>query len=192
MRSSEPQLEGGIFVFNPDTVRYEHMKRTYLLTALIGLLFLGAGCTASSPTTRTSPDTNGAPAAETKTDTSTTLNLSGTALTSVPPDIFKRTGLQSLDLSNNNLTGSIPAEIRHLQNLRSLDASDNQMTGVPAEIGQLTELRDLDLSNNALTGLPNELGNLKNLVRFDLRGNNISKQDLDGIRAKLTNTEILE
>jgi Leucine-rich repeat (LRR) protein len=79
-----------------------------------------------------------------------------------------------------------------LRNLRVLNASGNLMTGVPAEIGQLTKLQELNLSNNQLTGLPSELGNLTSLRVLDLRGNAVSKQDLDGIRAKLTGTQIQE
>ena len=100
--------------------------------------------------------------------------------------------MEELNLSNNRLTGALPAEIRHLTNLRVLDASRNQMTGVPAEVGQLSSLQDLDLSDNRLTGLPLELGNLQKLRRLDLRGNNVSSQDLSAIRAKLKDTEILE
>lgn len=62
--------------------------------------------------------------------------------------------LEVLNISDNNLRGALPAEIRNLRNLKVLNASNNQMTGVPAEIGQLAELEVLDLSNNQLTGLP--------------------------------------
>lgn len=119
------------------------------------------------------------------------LDLRGRGLLSVPSDIFRMTDLTSLDVSENNLSGALPGEIRFLKNLQTLDASDNAMTGVPAEIGQLSQLQYLDLSNNALTGLPNELGKLTSLIRLDLRGNAISPQDLDGIRAMLSKTEIL-
>jgi Leucine-rich repeat (LRR) protein len=103
----------------------------------------------------------------------------------VPNDVFNQTNLVELNISNNQLTGSLQAEIRHLQNLRVLKASNNHMTGVPAEIGQLTKLEILDLSNNQLTGLPNELGNLKNLKTFNISGNKYSEQDLQGIIAHL-------
>ena len=65
------------------------------------------------------------------------------------------------------------------------------MTGLPAELGQLSKLRVLDASNNQLTGIPHELGNLRNLQKLDLSGNNISTQDLEVIRPKLPNTEII-
>lgn len=106
------------------------------------------------------------------------LDLSGQGLRNVSQDVFSRTNLVSLDLSNNTLTGSLPGEIRHLKALEWLDLSNNNFTGVPAEVGQLSELRYLDLSGNDLTGLPYELGNLKNLEVLNLTGNSYAKADL--------------
>jgi len=114
------------------------------------------------------------------------LDLSGQGLSQVDQSVFKKTNLRELNVSNNNLTGALPGEIRHLQKLEVLDASDNKMTGVPAEIGQLSSLITLDLSNNQLTGLPNELGNLKNLKTLNLSGNQVSEQDLGVIRKGLS------
>ncbi|MEW6610707.1 MAG: leucine-rich repeat domain-containing protein [Patescibacteria group bacterium] len=119
------------------------------------------------------------------------LDLSNRNLDKVPMDIFNRTNLVELDVSGNNLTGALPAEIRKLQNLKVLKANNNNMTGVPAEIGQLRKLEVLDLSNNQLTGLPYELGNLKNLKTFNLSGNNYSTLDLERIREDLPNTNFI-
>jgi leucine-rich repeat protein SHOC2 len=114
-----------------------------------------------------------------------TVNRSGQNLTKMPSDILGMTNVQYLDLSNNRLTGAIPAEIRHLSKLEVLDLSDNAMTGLPAELGQLSRLRILRVSNNQLTGIPHELGNLQNLEVLDLSGNDISQQDLDIVRSRL-------
>ena len=72
----------------------------------------------------------------------------------------------SLNLSYNELTGSIPSEIGNLTNLTYLNLEDNQLTGsIPPEIGNLTKLDEgfdwlfsnekggLFLSNNQLTGV---------------------------------------
>jgi Leucine-rich repeat (LRR) protein len=94
-------------------------------------------------------------------------------------------------LSNNQLSGALPGEIRTITNLETLDVSNNRMTGIPAEIGQLGKLRVLNYNNNRLTGLPMELGNLTQLQTLDLSGNpKLSQQDLSGIRANLPNTTI--
>ncbi|OGY94339.1 MAG: hypothetical protein A2406_02905 [Candidatus Komeilibacteria bacterium RIFOXYC1_FULL_37_11] len=114
------------------------------------------------------------------------LDLSGQGLSQVDQSVFKQSNLRQLDVSDNQLTGALPAEIRQLQNLQILRATNNQMTGVPAEIGQLSNLIELDLSNNQLTGLPYELGNLKNLKILNLSGNNVSQYDLDIIRQSLS------
>jgi Leucine-rich repeat (LRR) protein len=132
---------------------------------------------------------------ETETAQSTSgkeINLSNKGLSEVSKDILDDKSVTKLDVSGNNLSGALPAEIRKLTNLELLDASDNNMTGIPAEIGQLSKLRVADFSNNDLSGLPMEIGNLNNLETLDLRGNpNISKNDLSLIQSKIPNANIL-
>ena len=81
-----------------------------------------------------------------------------------------------LNLSNNNLIGSIPAELRNLVNLDQLYLRLNALSGsIPAELGQLTNLRRLNLNYNALSGsIPAELGQLTNLQYLYLQGNALS------------------
>ncbi len=120
------------------------------------------------------------------------LDLSGQELKMIPDYVFKKTDIQKLDLSNNNLGGSLQAEVRQLQNLKTLNLSNNHFAGVPAEIGQLKNLEELNLSNNQITGLPYELGNLSKLKILNLRGNDHSKADLEIIKKTLpATTEVL-
>jgi len=116
------------------------------------------------------------------------LDLSGKKLNKTPEYVFSSTHIQKLDLSTNNLDGSLQAEVRLLENLKVLDLSNNQFTGVPAEIGQLKNLEILNLSNNKITGLPHEIGNLSRLKLLDLRGNDYSSSDLDIIKKNLPPT----
>jgi cyclophilin family peptidyl-prolyl cis-trans isomerase len=117
--------------------------------------------------------------------TAATLDMSGQGFTALPEFVLQRTDVEELDISDNALSGALPAEIRRLSRLRKLNASGNRMTGIPAEIGQLAALEDLDFSDNALTGLPLELGNLRKLKRLDLSGNAVSDIDLAAIRSRL-------
>jgi hypothetical protein len=82
-----------------------------------------------------------------------------------------------LNLSNNNLTGTIPSEIGHLKVLNVLDLSSNSFSGqIPPEISNLTSLQVLELSNNQLTGeIPQALSGLHFLSIF-----NVSNNDLEG------------
>ncbi len=120
-----------------------------------------------------------------------TVNYSNKGLSQFPKEVLNKTDTVILDVSNNNLTGAIPAEIHNLVNLEELNLSNNQMTGIPAEVGQLKHLKVLNYANNKITGLPLELGNLTQLRVLDLSGNNVSQQDLAQIRAKLVNTQII-
>lgn len=121
-------------------------------------------------------------------DSNNVLDLSNTNLDKLPMSVLNNFNLTELNISQNNITGALPAEIKDLRRLKVLNASNNLMTGVPAEIGQLKNLEVLDLSNNELTGLPNELGNLKKLRILNLSGNDYSTQDLDVIKKGLPAT----
>lgn len=116
------------------------------------------------------------------------LDLHGQGLIKVPEYIFSRIGIEELNLSDNQLEGSLQAEVRHLKNLRVLNLSNNRFTGIPAEVGQLSNLEILDLSNNTLTGLPYELGNLSHLKILNLKGNKYAEVDLLIIKEKLPST----
>lgn len=166
------------------------MKKLIITAASV--LLLGAGCVSvdiNSNTGSVSPDSDQPVVAPSTSNTS--VDLSDQALTSLPSYILDRTDIEELDISGNQMTGALPAEIRHLSRLRILNASNNNFTGVPAEIGQLNNLEVLDYSNNQLTGLPYELGNLRNLRVLDLSGNDVSSVDLETIRKALpAETEI--
>jgi len=75
--------------------------------------------------------------------------------------------LHYLDLSNNQLGGSIPVEYGNLR-LTWLYLNNNQLSGnIPVEFANNLTLSHLDLSNNQLSGeIPSALTNLTNLDRF--------------------------
>lgn len=126
------------------------------------------------------------------TDNNTVLDLSNQNFTSLPQNTIFNAAIQELNLANNSLTGSLPGEIRFLQNLKVLNLSTNQFTGVPAEIGQLRNLEVLDLSNSQITGLPNELGNLENLKLLKLTGNEYSTANLEAVKKNLSPSIVIE
>ena len=79
-------------------------------------------------------------------------------------------------LSDNALTGPIPAELGNLENLDNLGLGFNALTGrIPGELGALAGLWQLHLAGNALSGpIPAELGNLANLESLNLQSNELT------------------
>uniref|UniRef100_A0A7N0TSI9 Protein kinase domain-containing protein n=1 Tax=Kalanchoe fedtschenkoi TaxID=63787 RepID=A0A7N0TSI9_KALFE len=102
-----------------------------------------------------------------------TLDLSGNSLSgSIPPQICSWLPyLVTLDLSNNRLSGSIPAQIGDCKFLNTLLLSRNRLTGpIPPELGQLDRLKRLSLAANRLAGpIPAKL--VANFTAADFDGN---------------------
>ena len=71
--------------------------------------------------------------------------------------------ITTLNLRRNNLTGHLNLEdLGELTNLTYLDLSFNQLSGsIPTQIGQIDNLQMMNLAHNELSGtLPSELGAL--------------------------------
>ncbi|CAL5428166.1 unnamed protein product [Camellia sinensis] len=87
-------------------------------------------------------------------------------LTPLPSDVYL------LDLSNNHLTGVIPASLCKVKNIAYIKFSNNQLSGrIPPCLWQLDRLAVLDLTNNSLYGeIPSSLGSLQ-LQSLHLRNN---------------------
>ncbi|XP_076952788.1 uncharacterized protein LOC143626666 [Bidens hawaiensis] len=101
--------------------------------------------------------------------------------------VSKPVKLSQLDLSNNQLSGSLPASISNFSSLQILLVAGNRFSGsIPATIGQLREVLKLDLSGNSISGeIPQEIGNCVHLTSLDLSQNNLSGSipvDISNIR----------
>ncbi|XP_058109124.1 probable LRR receptor-like serine/threonine-protein kinase At3g47570 [Magnolia sinica] len=107
----------------------------------------------------------------------TALNLTGQNLVgSISPYIANLTFLRIIDLSANSFHGRIPEEISRLFRLRYLGLTNNTFTGeIPVNLTHCLKLQVLDLSGNQLTGrIPTELGSLSKLTNLSLRRNNLT------------------
>nr|QCD25033.1 leucin-rich receptor-like kinase [Triticum aestivum] len=97
----------------------------------------------------------------------------------IPSTLFSiQTLSMVLDVSHNNIEGSIPQEIGNLQNLAELHLESNKLSGeIPTTVGECRFLKSLYLQNNSLNGsIPSTLNQLKDLETLDLSSNNLSGQ----------------
>eukprot|EP00252_Welwitschia_mirabilis_P006278 TRINITY_DN17119_c0_g1_i1.p1 TRINITY_DN17119_c0_g1~~TRINITY_DN17119_c0_g1_i1.p1 ORF type:complete len:989 (-),score=21.86 TRINITY_DN17119_c0_g1_i1:104-2839(-) len=107
------------------------------------------------------------------------IELLGNYLTGPIPAAGHTAGTSSLghlDLSNNRLSGALPASIGNFQNAQIVLASCNQLSGaIPGSMGHLQTLTRLDLSSNRLEGsIPKEIAECKSLTYVDLSRNRLN------------------
>ena len=94
----------------------------------------------------------------------TTLALSNNDFVgTLPSTLDKLTNLQHFEMgSNPNLGGSVVESIVHWPNLEHMDISETNVTGtIPSEFGRLSRLTSLGIWDVPLSGtIPSEVGNL--------------------------------
>ncbi len=110
----------------------------------------------------------------------------------IPPELGSLLHLEELDLSNNQLSGTIPIDLGNLTNLKVLSLYTNRLSGgIPSELGHLSNLELLALFENSLRGtIPLELAELDNLRWLMLSDNQLSGS-IPSELSKLTNLEWL-
>ncbi|KAI3519840.1 hypothetical protein L1887_09057 [Cichorium endivia] len=84
----------------------------------------------------------------------------------------------ALNLSQNNLFGSIPTEVGDLKMFTSLDFSNNNLScSIPSSLGGCTSLVFLSLKGNLFQGVvPSSLSSMRGISTLDLSHNNLSGQ----------------
>lgn len=81
-----------------------------------------------------------------------------------------------LNLDENNMSGSIPQELRYLEHLYELDFDSNGLVGhFPSWVGSMKYLENLDIDRNILSGpIPEELYSSTTLRFVDMDRNILS------------------
>ncbi|KAI3809458.1 hypothetical protein L1987_25434 [Smallanthus sonchifolius] len=95
----------------------------------------------------------------------------------IPTKLLQLSSLSiTLNLSQNNLFGSLPTEVGDLKMLTSLDFSYNNLSGnIPSSLGECGSLSSLSLKDNLLHGMiPSSLSSLKGLLELDISYNKFS------------------
>ncbi|KAJ7963375.1 Strubbelig-receptor family protein [Quillaja saponaria] len=104
----------------------------------------------------------------------TEIKLAGLGLTgNMGFQLASLTALTNLDMSNNNLGGTIPYSLP--QNVQRLDLANNNFTGdIPYSISQITSLEYLNLGHNQLQNQLNDMyGKLSALSTLDVSFNSL-------------------
>ncbi|KAJ1291463.1 hypothetical protein BS78_02G317100 [Paspalum vaginatum] len=104
-----------------------------------------------------------------------TLDLSNNNIGGTIPDGLPIT-MQKFFLSANQLSGNLPSTLSTLTLLTSMSLNSNHLVGeIPDVFSSLTGLANLDFSDNNLTGpLPPSMGNLTALTSLHIQNNQIS------------------
>ncbi|KAL5975126.1 Brassinosteroid LRR receptor kinase [Asimina triloba] len=91
---------------------------------------------------------------------------------SIPKEIGNMFYLSVLNLGHNLLYGAIPLELGDLKSIGVLDLSHNSLSGpIPSSFSSLSMLSEIDLSNNKLNGSIPELGQLATFPAYRYMNN---------------------
>ncbi|KAE8809778.1 putative LRR receptor-like serine/threonine-protein kinase [Hordeum vulgare] len=105
------------------------------------------------------------------------LNLAHNSLDGrIPSKIFKISTLsEELDLSHNYLSGEMP-DVGNLIHLKKMNMSNNMLSGnIPATLGQCVDLEYLEMQSNFFIGsIPQSFARLSNIKFMDISRNNLS------------------
>ena len=106
------------------------------------------------------------------------LNLEANALSGNIPEYLGPNLFKKLDLSGNQITGTLSAAIANLTELQYFDLSRNALTGeIPVAFSNLASLTEVDLSYNQLDSIHSGVfdGSIKDVLQtLEIVGNSIS------------------
>lgn len=113
------------------------------------------------------------------------LDLSNNKITALPSDLWSLGSLKNLNLSHNQISGSLSSNIGNFGLLESLDVSENKFSGsIPEAITSLASLKVLKLNQNGFqSSIPLGILQCNSLVSIDLSGNKLTGPLLDGFGA---------
>lgn len=102
-------------------------------------------------------------------------NLGGT----LPPELSLLTELKVLNFEDNQIMGTLFSEIGAMTNLQALFVQSNGLSNIlPTELGLCTALKELKVSKNDFTGsLPSQVGQLTNLELLWMQSNSNMKNN---------------
>lgn len=114
-----------------------------------------------------------------------TLDLSNNKITGLPSDLWSLSSLNRLNLSSNRISGPLPSNIGNFGSLEIFDISSNNFSGeIPAAMSSLVSLQVLKLDHNGFEqSIPSGIVNCQSLVSIDLSSNRLSGSLPDGFGA---------
>ncbi|XP_020229273.1 probable LRR receptor-like serine/threonine-protein kinase At2g24230 [Cajanus cajan] len=121
------------------------------------------------------------------------LDLSYNKITSLPSDFWSLSSLKSLNLSSNQISGSLTNNIGNFGLLESFDLSSNNLSEeIPEALGSLLSLRVLKLDHNRFAhNIPSGILKCQSLVSIDLSSNQLNGTLPQGFGAAFPKLRVL-